>query len=291
VAPVPALATLVLGALPIAEFGSAAQRSRLLPGVVNGDLILTAALQEEGSDDPARPATTARRQGSGWQLDGVKICVPAAHVAERVLVPARSGDAAVGVFLVDPRADGVELAPQKTTNREPHFQLTLSGVAVAGDDVLGDPARGAERVQWLTERATAAYCAVQLGVSEKALRMTAEYTSTRKQFNRPVGSFQAVHTRAGDAYIHVEGMRLTTAPSGAWTRGCPPKTTSPWPSSGRRKEASSSGTRPSTCTAGSGWTSTTPCTATTCGPSRSNSRSARRASSWRESAPAWHGNP
>ncbi|MEE9609184.1 MAG: acyl-CoA dehydrogenase family protein [Myxococcota bacterium] len=210
VAPVPALATLVLGALPIAEFGSAAQRSRLLPGVVNGDLILTAALQEAGSDDPARPATTARRQGSGWHLDGVKICVPAAHVAERILVPARSDDAAVGVFLVDPRADGVELAPQKTTNREPHFQLTLSGVAVAGDDVLGDPLRGAERVQWLTERATAAYCAVQLGVSEKALRMTAEYTSTREQFKRPVGSFQAVHTRAGDAYIQVEGMRLTT---------------------------------------------------------------------------------
>jgi len=65
-------------------------------------------------------------------------------------------------------------------------------------------------LKWIVDRATIAYCLVQLGVSERALEMTAEYTSQREQFDRPVGSFQAVHMRAGDAYVDVEAMRLTT---------------------------------------------------------------------------------
>ena len=94
-------------------------------------------------------------------------------------------------------------------SRQPHFQLTLEGVAVAATEILGDPERGAEIVAWLTQRAVTASCAVQAGVSERALRMTAEYTTGRMQFDRPVGSFQAVHMRAGDAFIDVEAMQLT----------------------------------------------------------------------------------
>ncbi len=209
VAPVPALASLVLGALPVATFGSAEQKRRLLPGVVNGEVHLTAALAEAGALEPADTTTAARREGEGWRLDGVRICVPAAHVAERILVPARTADAGVGVFLVDPGAKGVALASQETTNGEPHFQLTLSGAAVDPRDVLGGEIGGASVVEWIAARATAGLCALQLGVSDRALAMTAEYTRTRKQFDRPIGSFQAVHQRAGDAYIHVEAMRLT----------------------------------------------------------------------------------
>jgi alkylation response protein AidB-like acyl-CoA dehydrogenase len=115
----------------------------------------------------------------------------------------------VGLFLVDPSARGVSLERQQTTNREANFQLELDAVAVPAADVLGDPGGGAEALRWLVERASVAYCAVQLGVSERALRMTADYTRERVQFDRPIGSFQAVHMRAGDAYIDVEGMRLT----------------------------------------------------------------------------------
>ena len=88
VAPVPALAALVLGALPIVEFGSDAQKQRLLPGVASGEKILTAALVEEGSSDPTPALTRARQDGNGWRIDGSKSCVPAAHLAERVLIPA-----------------------------------------------------------------------------------------------------------------------------------------------------------------------------------------------------------
>ena len=210
VAPVPALATLVMAALPIARFGSPAQQQRWLPGVVSGELILSAGLLEAGSEEPARPAVAFRAASGGFLLDGVKICVPAAHLAQRVLVPARGADGQVGAFLVDPRGPGVRLEPQQTTNRERHFQLTLSSARVAAEDLLGDLAQGAEIVQWIADRATAAACAIQLGVSDRALRMTASYAATRVQFERPIGSFQAVHTRAADAFIDVEAMRLTT---------------------------------------------------------------------------------
>jgi alkylation response protein AidB-like acyl-CoA dehydrogenase len=210
VAPVPALATLVLAALPIARFGSEAQRRRFLPAVASGEQILSGALLEPGSDEPERPATAFRARGAGFVLDGVKHCVPAAPLAARVLVTARSAEGQVGAFLVDPKARGVALEPQRTTNRERHFQLTLAGVEVGPDDLVGELAQGAEIVQWLVERATAAVCALQLGVSERALRMTADYAATRIQFERPIGSFQAVHSRAADAFIDVEAMRLTT---------------------------------------------------------------------------------
>jgi alkylation response protein AidB-like acyl-CoA dehydrogenase len=210
VAPLPGLATLVMGALPIARFGSPAQQQRWLPGVVGGELILSAGLQEAGSEEPARPAVAFRAAPGGFVLDGVKICVPAAHLAQRVLVPARGADGQVGAFLVDPRGAGVQLEPQQTTNRERHFQLTLSSARVPAEDQLGGVAQGAEIVQWIADRATAGACALQLGVSDRALRMTASYAATRVQFERPIGSFQAVHTRAADAFIDVEAMRLTT---------------------------------------------------------------------------------
>ncbi len=209
-AAVPALATLVMGALPIARFGSPAQQQRWLPGVVSGEVILSAGLLEAGNEEPARPTTTFRAENGACLLDGVKICVPAAHVAQRILVPARGAEGRVGAFLVDPSASGVSLEAQQTTNHERHSLLTLSSVRVAADEIVGDLAQGAEIVQWLTDRATAATCALQLGISDRALRMTATYAASRVQFDRPIGSFQAVHTRAADAFIDVEAMRLTT---------------------------------------------------------------------------------
>jgi acyl-CoA dehydrogenase len=209
VAAVPVLPSLVMAGLPLAAFGSEAQQSRWLPGVASGGHILTAALLEADGEDPARPACRAERRGDGWALSGTKICVPCAHLAERILVPARSEDG-VTLFWLDPRASGVTLTPQAVTHRERQFQLALDGARVVDGDVLGDPGRGAEIARWTAERTTAALCAVQLGVSERALAMTASYAAERRQFDRPIGSFQAVHQRAADAFIDVEAMRLTT---------------------------------------------------------------------------------
>jgi alkylation response protein AidB-like acyl-CoA dehydrogenase len=207
-APVPWFASLVLGGLPLARFGSEAQRQRWLVPAAGEGLVLTAALVETGSADPARPRVSARPDGKGWRLDGVKECVPAGLRAGLLLVPAATPDG-VGVFLVEPGGAGVALEREIATNREPQARLTLDGAKLPDGAVLGDPSGGAEIVEWLLDRALVGLCAIQLGVAEEALRRTAEYTRTRKQFGRPIASFQGVTLRAADAYIDLEAMRST----------------------------------------------------------------------------------
>jgi len=130
-------------------------------------------------------------------------------VAEYVLVPA-TADEGIVLALVDVTAAGVHLERQDTTNFDPEARITLEGVRVADADVLGAVADGAANLDWIVERATAALCAIAIGVCEEALRMTAEYTKTREQFDRVIATFQAVGQRAADAYIDTEAIRLTT---------------------------------------------------------------------------------
>lgn len=210
VAPIPLLPTLVLGAAPIAEFGSTAQKDRYLGDVVAGKTVLTAALAEPDARDVEKPSTAAKADGDGWVLNGVKICVPAAAMSARILVPADAGNGAVVLVLVAPGADGVQLDAQETTTGDLFHSVTLSSVKVSADDVLVGPDGGAAALAWIVERATAALCAMELGVAERALRMTAKYTSERKQFGKAIATFQAVAQRAADAYIDVEAIRLTT---------------------------------------------------------------------------------
>jgi alkylation response protein AidB-like acyl-CoA dehydrogenase len=220
VAPVPVLASVVMGSLAIAEWGTPAQKDQLLPGAITGDRILTAALVEQESTDPAHPTTTAAPSSNGdvaegWRLDGVKVCVPAGSVASHFLVPARTGEDTVGVFIVAADAAGVSLTSESTTSRQPEARVSLDGVAVSAADVLGDPGDGRAIVEWIVERATTAICTTAAGVCDQAVQMTAEYTKSRQQFERPIASFQAVGQRAADAYIDAEAVRLT-AWQAAW---------------------------------------------------------------------------
>lgn len=210
VAPVPLWPALVLGALPLDAFGSEEQKALYLPRIAAGECILTAGLVEVDSDDPAAPTTTARSENDRWMLSGQKTCVPAAHLVERVIVVARTPGGAPALFLVDPRGPGATLEQQVATNGEIEGLLTLSS---APGEPLGKP--GVEVVRWLVERATVGLCALEVGVTERALRMTASYTSSRHQFERPIATFQAVSQRAGDAYIDAQVVRLA-AWQAAW---------------------------------------------------------------------------
>ena len=215
VAPVPVYATLLLGADTIARHGDEGQRQRYLPDVVTASRLLTAGLAEPRRSDPTAPATTARRDGDGWRIDGSKEMVPAAQVAHTMLVPAVDDDG-VGVFMVDLNADGVELRPVTTTNGEPHADVFLDGAVVSGRDRLNG--NGAEMIESLHARALVGLCAIQLGVTERALRIAAAYTTEREQFGRPIGSFQAVQQRMADAFIDVEAIRWTMWQA-AWLLG------------------------------------------------------------------------
>jgi acyl-CoA dehydrogenase len=148
-------------------------------------------------------------------LDGTKACVPAAFVANAILVPAtRLGPdgAAVGsgVFIVDADADGLKMTKQTTTAGRLEAIIELSGVKVAADRQLGgDGADGAAIITAITELATAALCVLEAGACATALALTGEYTKTRVQFDRPIATFQAVGQRAADAYVDTEAVRLT----------------------------------------------------------------------------------
>lgn len=202
-APVPLWATLVLGADTIAREGDDAQKDRHLSAVSAGQTVLTAALTEPGVSDPRRPATTARQDGTSWRLDGSKDLVPAGQLADTVIVSAVD-EHGPALFLVDSHSAGVRFTPAETTDGEPVADLDLTG---APAQRLGGS--GAEAVSALYTRALVGLCALQLGVTEKALELAATYTAQREQFGRPIGSFQAVQQRMADAFIDVEAIRWT----------------------------------------------------------------------------------
>lgn len=211
VAPVPFLETAVLGALPLAQFGSAAQREAWLPRAARGEAVLTAALVEPHRE-PSDPATRAARDGDAILLSGRKLCVPAGAIADLILAPAREEDGSVGMFLVRGDAVGVRHDALCTTSRQPESLLVLDS---APAERLGAEGRGAAIAEWIEMRATAALCALAVGVCAEALRLTVEYTKTRKQFGQAIAEFQAVGQRAADAFIDTEGVRLT-ALQAAW---------------------------------------------------------------------------
>ncbi|HYS31672.1 MAG TPA: acyl-CoA dehydrogenase [Streptosporangiaceae bacterium] len=214
VAPVPYLETIVLGAGAIARFGSAGQVTRWAVPAATGRLVITAALAEPDGDDPRAPSVRAERTERGgreraeraWRLRGTKTTVPAGLPAALFLVPAatRSGTA---VFCVEPADPGVTVEPQQLTDGAGPAQLDLCAVELSDDRLLG--AADGTVTGWLAARATVGICALQLGVTERALELTAEYARTRQQFGRPIGAFQAVAQRLADAYIDVEAIRLT----------------------------------------------------------------------------------
>ncbi len=219
VAPVPYLASIVLGAGALARFGTPGQQEQAA-AAGRGEIILTAALAEEDGDDPQAPSVTAepmkgdseggmgrRAGGGGWRLSGVKTTVFAASQAGLMLVPAATPPD-VTVFCVDPAGDGVTVAPQRITGGTAG-RVVLDGAPVPASRVLGSPGTGREITGWLLSHATVALCAQQLGVVARALEMTAEYARNRVQFGKPIGGFQAVAQRLADGYIDVEAVRLT----------------------------------------------------------------------------------
>jgi alkylation response protein AidB-like acyl-CoA dehydrogenase len=210
VAPVPLYASLVLGGLPIAEFGSEEQRQRYLPPLASGASKFSAAIAELGMNAAVATAVSATQGKHGWVLEGNKAVVPDGAVADFILVPAVDTAGRQTVFIVDTRAQGVSLRPVEiglSGARAAH--LSLDNVTVADNSVLGKPGQGADILEWLEQRANVAHCALQVGVTEEATKRTAAFLGERKQFGVALGTFQALAMRMADCYIDVEGIRST----------------------------------------------------------------------------------
>ncbi|MET0698768.1 MAG: acyl-CoA dehydrogenase family protein [Mycobacterium sp.] len=205
-AAVPYLESVVVAAGALAQFGSdELQQSWAVPAV-NGDKILAVALDGELGEGPVR----ATRSGDDYTLTGTRTQVGFGPVADAFLVVAES-DSGTAVFLVAAADAGVAVTSLETTGKGSVGELELSGVTIGADRLVG----GGDVVEWLTTHLTLGQSAFQLGVLERALELTAEYARTREQFERPIGSFQAVAQRLADGYIDVKGLRLTLTQA-AW---------------------------------------------------------------------------
>ena len=218
-AAVPALATVAMGALPLARWGSPAQQAALLPGVADGTRVVTAALAGPHGD-PREPSASARRDGADWTLDGELTNVTAGTLASHALVPATTrelgdrGSRAPGRRrrVGDPPGhhDGHTRSPRQPVRRQTS-PTAHSSRATGPRDVLHGPDRIAGRRQRRS-------CAEMAGVCAEAVAITGRYTTERQQFGRPIASFQAVTQRAGDAYVDAQGVELTMLQA-AWRLG------------------------------------------------------------------------
>ncbi|MEZ0094136.1 acyl-CoA dehydrogenase family protein [Streptacidiphilus sp. EB129] len=196
-------------ALAVQRYGSVEQRRRLLPEVAAGRLLLGVAAHGRSGHEPADQAVLARADGGGWTLHGSQTAVAYAQVMDRVLVPARTGDGATLLVLVDPKAAGVELRGQVSANGEAAAELVLDGARVDAAAQLGEPAPDGANWQYLRGLLIVGNAALCLGVGEQMLRITADYTSKREQFGHPVATFQAVAMQVADRYIDLRAMEVT----------------------------------------------------------------------------------
>ncbi|MET0474131.1 MAG: acyl-CoA dehydrogenase family protein [Mycobacterium sp.] len=209
IAAVPYLESVVLAAGALAKFGSDELQRDWAGPAVKGEKILTVALEAEMGQGAVQ-ATSSGPAGSGYRLTGTRALVGYAPVADAFLVPAES-ESGVKVFLVAAGDPGLTVTSLDTTGHGSVGHLELQGADVDASRLVGD----GDVLTWLTTRATLSRSAFQLGVLERALELTAQYAREREQFDRPIGSFQAVGQRLADAYIDIKGLRLTVTQA-AW---------------------------------------------------------------------------
>ncbi len=199
VAPIPLLPSLILGGLPLSRFGSDAQQAKYLPDLATGGAILTAAVAEESMVAAMRPECKASKHADQWLLNGERLCVPYAAQAAVILVAADT-DNGKAVFLVEPGSDGVKTEYIDSTSHEPLYHVQMK-------NVVGDYLGGADVLEFIVEHACIANAATMIGITEEALRRTAEYTTDRKQFGTSIASFQNTTMKCADAYIDIECLR------------------------------------------------------------------------------------
>ena len=209
----PYLASSVLGATALRLAADAATQQRLLPAVATGELLLAWAHDEPGTRHaPCWIETRATRQGDAWVLDGVKSNVLHGGTAQHLIVSARvsgAADAAEGraLFLVDPRAAGVQVRGHWLVDDTPAAEITLQAVAA---QPLGDPtnsAQGRAAIEGTLNAGIAAVCADMVGAMEGAHQLALDYLNTRKQFGRLIGENQALRHRAADMLVSLEICR------------------------------------------------------------------------------------
>jgi alkylation response protein AidB-like acyl-CoA dehydrogenase len=210
--PSPFLSTSVLAASALSRGGSAAQKSEHLPKIAAGSLLAALAIDEGAKHRPLNIAMQAARAGNGFRLDGAKALVVDGHVADLLIVAARSAGAAgeregLTLFLVDPKAKGVAIERTLMVDAHNAARISFDNVEIDADHVLGEVDGGYQLLDGVLDLGRGAVASEMVGLSEEVFGRTVTYLKERKQFGKAIGEFQALQHRAAQLYIEIEITR------------------------------------------------------------------------------------
>lgn len=211
--PGPFFSTVILCALPILEFGTSAQKAEFLPPIATGQRIWAFAMAESSARyRPSEITAYAKASDAEYIVNGEKVFVSDAHVADYMLLVARTGkgkspEDSLTVFVMDARSPGIQLERMPTIGGDRQFHVKFDEVKVSKNHVIGDVGQGCKIVDFTFQRATILKCAEMAGASDAVLEMANAYAKERIQFDKPIGSFQAIQHKLADMLIDVEGLR------------------------------------------------------------------------------------
>jgi alkylation response protein AidB-like acyl-CoA dehydrogenase len=217
----PFFSTVVLGGLAILEAGQEPQKKEFLTPVASGGMVLTLAHNEPGTTqyDPYLITVRAHCAGNDYLIDGVKLFVPDAQVADYLICVARTqgekGEkGGITLFLVDARSPGIQWELLKTIARDKQCEVTFRNAKVPQENLLGRLNEGGAILERLLPKAAVAKCAEMVGGAQFVLDMCVSYVREREQFGRPIGAFQAVQHHCANMLIDLEGARYITYKAG-----------------------------------------------------------------------------
>jgi alkylation response protein AidB-like acyl-CoA dehydrogenase len=217
--PIPFLPTVILGGLPILYGGTEKQKQEFLPKIANGELILSMAFTEP---EPIYNATginlRAIQEGDHFLIEGIKVFVPYAHVADYLICATRTKNSknrmkredGITLFLVDGKNPRASLTSLETIACDKQYEVVFNGINVANKSMIGKYHKGWEVLKKVFEQATIAHCALMVGGAERVLEMAVDYAKKRVQFNRPIGSFQAIQHRCTNMVADLDGAKSVT---------------------------------------------------------------------------------
>ncbi len=200
--PSPFFSTVIQSGLCILEGGTEAQKKELLPKITGGKLIMALAQYEpEASYRETGINMAAELSGDQYVLNGIKMFVVDANIADKLVVAARVADAGVTLFIVDAGDPGITCTKLPTVGMDNNCEVIFKDVKVSGDDVLGKPGEGWDILERMFPRAIVAKCGEMLGACKAALDMTSAYAKERVQYGKPIGGFQAIQHFMADMQL------------------------------------------------------------------------------------------
>ena len=212
----PFFSTVVLGGLSILDAGSEEQKLEYLPQIASGEVICTLALTEAGAQyDAASIRVKATAGKDGYIINGTKLFVPDAYIADYFLCVARTNERAkaeegITIFLVDAKSPGISCTVLDTIASDKLCEVIFDQVKVPETNILGQLDLGWSEVQRIIERAAVAKCCEMVGGIQQVLEMTIAYAKERRQFDRPIGSFQVIQHYCANMATDVDGLWLAT---------------------------------------------------------------------------------